>query len=83
MLICFLVIFIGSVNDVIKSDRRGTATTIDFVEYLEAMSNAYIEKDKIVNISDKDLWFEINGTIVKVERGSTYNLVNSWRDFYG
>lgn len=48
------------------------ASTIDIVEYLEAMKKIEITNQKIINHSEKDLWFEINENIHKVNKLSDF-----------
>ena len=44
-----------------------SATHLELVEYQQAMLKAEIHGDAVVNHSDRPLWFEINGEIVRVE----------------
>ena len=41
-------------------------THLEYVEYLQAMEQAEIHGNKIVNRSDRTLWFEMDGTICEV-----------------
>ena len=42
-------------------------THLELVEYQQAMLQAEITGDAVINHSDRALWFEINGKITKVE----------------
>lgn len=46
-------------------------TNIEIVNYLKAMKKAEISNNKIVNNSETDLWFEINGKIICVTKQNT------------
>ena len=41
-------------------------THLEYVEYLQAMERAEIHGDRILNHSDRTLWFEVNGEICEV-----------------
>lgn len=45
------------------------ATHISIVRYLRDMEQAIVEADQIVNMSDSDLWFQINGEIRVIHPG--------------
>lgn len=42
-------------------------THLELVEYQQAMKKAEIRGDMVINRSDRSLWFEINGEIVRVD----------------
>ena len=42
-------------------------THLELVEYQQAMKKAEIRGDMVINRSDRPLWFEINGEIVRVD----------------
>ena len=49
-------------------------TNIDIVRYLKSMRSAVITENFIENITDTELWFEVNGNIVAVKPHTVLNI---------
>ena len=51
-------------------------THLELVRYLNAMKQALVEEDCIENRSDRTLWFEVDGQIVRLEPGQRCMIFN-------
>lgn len=50
------------------------ATHVELVRYLKAMKKAVISESSIRNLSDRSLWFEIDGKVVEITSDSEYKM---------
>lgn len=50
------------------------ATHVELVRYLKAMKKAEISESSIRNLSDRSLWFEIDGKVVEITSDSEYKM---------
>ena len=64
----------GVFRRVSEADDIISMTNIEIVRYIRAMRSSYITEDHIINNSDKELWFDADGTIVCVGAGESYKL---------
>lgn len=61
--------FEGILKKLHEDDSIWPATHIELVKYLRAMENAVINADAVINESDMDLWFRVNGKTVVLRPG--------------
>ena len=47
-------------------------TNLELVRYLKAMTQCRVEGDSVFNNSDRDLWFEIQGEVIRLAPGERY-----------
>lgn len=58
------------------------ATNLELVRYLKAMDRAAVSEDHVCNHSDRDLWFEVDGTVRMLCPGQTIYAKRS-RAYFG
>lgn len=52
-------------------------TTVEIIEYLQAMEKVVITESYIKNNSNIDLWFSVDGTPIKVKANEHFNLLHT------
>ena len=61
------------VKRISEDDSILSMTHGEIVEYLQAMKNAELTEDGIVNGSEEELWFEIDGEVISIKPGQIYS----------